>query len=139
MKKRVPVSQIMTKNVLTLSIKDDLDQAEALFKKHNIRHIPITAGKQVMGMLSYTDLMRISFADAVGEDEYDVDTTVYNMFSIEQVMVKDVICVSPQTTIYEVAAFLAQREFHALPVVQDDQLVGIVTTTDLINYLLAQY
>ena len=39
---------------------------------------------------------------------------VYNMFSIEQVMVKDVICVSPNTTIYDVATFLAQKEFHAL-------------------------
>ncbi len=129
----------MTKKVVTLSTKDELSTAEEIFKKNNIRHIPITSGKQVLGMLSYTDLMRISFADAVDEDEYEVDTMVYNMFSIEQVMVKDVICVSPEATIHEVAAFLAQKEFHALPVVADDELVGIVTTTDLINYLLAQY
>lgn len=139
MKKRVPVAQIMTKNVLTLSTKDELSTAEEMFKKNRIRHIPITSGKQVLGMLSYTDLMRISFADAVDEDEHEVDTMVYNMFSIEQVMTKDVICVSPQTTIQEVAAFLAQKEFHALPVVENEALVGIVTTTDLINYLLAQY
>lgn len=139
MKKRVPVAQIMTKNVFTLSTKDELSTAEEMFKKNSIRHIPITSGKQVLGMLSYTDLMRISFADAVDEDEHEVDTMVYNMFSIEQVMTKDVICVSPQTTIQEVAAFLAQKEFHALPVVENEALVGIVTTTDLINYLLAQY
>lgn len=139
MKKRVPVSQIMTKNVVTLSTKDDLVTAEELFKKNRIRHIPVTSGKDVLGMLSYTDLMRISFADAIDEHEKDVDTMVYNMFTIEQVMVKDVICVSPQATVHEVAAFLSQKEFHALPVVDDDKLVGIVTTTDLINYLLAQY
>ncbi len=139
MKKRVPISTIMTKNVVTLSTTDDLVTAEELFKKHFIRHIPVTAGNEVLGMLSYTDLMRISFADAVDPHEEEVDTMVYNMFSIEQVMVKDVICVSPKATIQEVAAFLAQKEFHALPVVDDDQLVGIVTTTDLINYLLAQY
>ena len=39
-------------------------------------------------MLSYTDLLRISYADAVDEDETDVDTMVYNMFTIEQVMAK---------------------------------------------------
>ncbi|KPM31269.1 Hypothetical protein I595_2534 [Croceitalea dokdonensis DOKDO 023] len=139
MKKRVPVSQIMTKNVVTLSTKDDLVTAEELFKKNRIRHIPVTAGDQILGMLSYTDLMRISFADAIDEHEQDVDTMVYNMFTIEQVMVKDVICVAPQATIQEVAAFLAQKEFHALPVVDGETLVGIVTTTDLINYLLAQY
>ncbi len=139
MKKRVPVTEIMTKNVLTLSTKDNLDKAEELFKKNNIRHLPITSGKKVVGMLSYTDLMRISFADAVGDDEYDVDTTVYNMFSIEQVMAKNVISVTSQTTVQEVAEFLSKKEFHALPVVENDQLVGIVTTTDLIKYLLAQY
>jgi len=139
MKKRVPVSQIMTKNVVTLSTKDDLVTAEELFKKNRIRHIPVTSGKDVLGMLSYTDLMRISFADAIDEHEKDVDTMIYNMFTIEQVMVKDVICVSSQATVHEVAVFLAQKEFHALPVVDDDKLVGIVTTTDLINYLLAQY
>lgn len=139
MKKRVPVSQIMTKNVVTISTKDDLVMAEELFKKNRIRHIPVTSGNEVLGMLSYTDLMRISFADAIDEHEKDVDTMVYNMFTIEQVMVKDVICVSSKATVQEVAAFLAQKEFHALPVVEDDELVGIVTTTDLINYLLAQY
>ncbi len=139
MKKRVPVTEIMTKNVLTLSIKDNLEDAEELFKKNKIRHVPITAGKRILGMLSYTDLMRISFADAVGDDEHDVDTTVYNMFSIEQVMAKDVVSVTSKTTIQEVAEFLSKKEFHALPVVENDELVGIVTTTDLITYLLAQY
>ncbi|MFT6795941.1 MAG: CBS domain-containing membrane protein [Maribacter sp.] len=139
MKKRVPVTEIMTKNVLTLSIKDNLEDAEELFKKNKIRHVPITAGKKILGMLSYTDLMRISFADAIGDDEHDVDTTVYNMFSIEQVMAKDVVSVTSKTTIQEVAEFLSKKEFHALPVVENDELVGIVTTTDLITYLLEQY
>ena len=139
MKKRVPVSQIMTKNLVTLTTKDDLVKAEELFKKNNIRHIPVVSGSAIIGMLSYTDLMRISFADAIDEDEHDVDTMVYNMFSIEQVMVKDVVSVSPTTTIKEVAQFLAEKEFHALPVVDQERLVGIVTTTDLINYLVEQY
>ncbi len=139
MRKRVPISEIMTKKVITLSTLDDLTTAEELFKKNNIRHMPVTENNKVIGMLSYTDLLRISFADAVDEHEQHVDTMVYNMFTIEQVMAKDVICVSSKATVQEVAAFLAKKEFHALPVVDNDKLVGIVTTTDLINYLLAQY
>ncbi len=139
MKKRVPISQIMTTNVVTLTTKDDLVTAEETFKKNRIRHIPIVSGDTILGMLSYTDLMRISFADAIDEDEYDVDTMVYNMFSIEQVMVKDVVSVPPTATVKEVAQFLAQKEFHALPVVDEGKLVGIVTTTDLIRYLLEMY
>ena len=139
MKKRVPVSQIMTKNVVTLTTMDDLVTAEETFKKNRIRHIPIVSGDTILGILSYTDLMRISFADAIDEDEHDVDTMVYNMFSIEQVMVKDVLSVPPAATIKEVAQFLSQKEFHALPVVDEEKLVGIVTTTDLIRYLLELY
>ncbi|SNZ00340.1 CBS domain-containing protein [Flagellimonas pacifica] len=139
MKKRVPISEIMTSELVTLTTTDDLVTAEELFKKHNIRHIPVVTGESVIGMLSYTDLLRISFADAVDETEESVDTMVYNMFTISQVMARDVISVSSDTTIKEVAHFLSKKEFHALPVVDDGKLVGIVTTTDLINYLLDLY
>ena len=139
MKKRTPISEIMTKDVITLNHTDELETAERLFKKHHIRHIPVVSGDNIIGILSYTDLLRISFADAVDEDEDSVDTVVYNMFSIEQVMAKNLVSVSPDTLIKEVAEILAKKEFHALPVVDDNKLVGIVTTTDLINYLIDQF
>ena len=139
MKKRMPVSVIMTKDVITLNNTDDLTTAEKLFKTNNIRHIPVVSGSEIKGMLSYTDLLRISFADAIDEDEADVDTVVYNMFTIEQVMAKNLVTVSSSVTIKEVAEILSKKEFHALPVVDNGKLVGIVTTTDLINYLLEQF
>lgn len=139
MKQKVPVSSIMTKEVIKLNLTDDLTKAEKLFKKNHIRHIPVVKGNRIVGMLSYTDLLRISFADAVDDDEMDIDVTVYNMFSVEQVMARNLVKVSPDTTIREVAEILSTREFHALPVVEDELLVGIVTTTDLIKYLIDQY
>ena len=139
MKKRTPISAIMTKDVITLNHTDDLDIAEKLFKKNNIRHIPVVSGEKITGMLSYTDLLRISFADAIDEEEQDVDTIVYNMFTIEQVMAKNLVSVSSSSTIKEVAEILSKKEFHALPVVDNNKLVGIVTTTDLINYLIEQF
>lgn len=139
MKKRVPVSKIMTSNLVLLNITDTLEKAESLFKKHNIRHIPVVNNNEIVGMLSYTDLLRISFADAVYEEEDHVDTIVYNMFTLQQVMVKTVTCVQVTDTIYDVAKILAKENFHALPVEENGKLVGIVTTTDLIMYLLEQY
>ena len=139
MRQRIPVSTIMSENLIALNRTDDLERAELLFKRHNIRHIPVVSGEVIIGMLSYTDLLRISFADAVDESEKDVDTLVYNMFTIDQVMVKDVSTVNSKTSIKEVAEILASKEFHALPVVDDGILVGMVTTTDLINYLIDQY
>ncbi|MCO6175302.1 CBS domain-containing protein [Flavobacterium sp. NRK F10] len=139
MKQRVPVSTIMTTNVVKLNITDDLTKAESLFKKHHIRHIPVVSGNKILGMLSYTDLLRISFADAVDDNDEVVDTTVYNMFTVEQVMAKNLVSISPETTIKEAAEVLANKEFHALPVCEGNLLVGILTTTDLIKYLISQY
>ncbi len=135
----IPISEIMTKHIIALNRTDDLETAEVLFKKHKIRHIPVVNEDAIIGMLSYTDLLRISFADAFNEDEDEVDTVVYNMFSIDQVMAKNLVSVTSNTTIKEVAEILAKKEFHAIPVVDEGKLVGIVTTTDLINYMIKQF
>jgi CBS domain-containing membrane protein len=139
MKQNVSVSTIMTQNVVKLNLQDDLTKAESLFKKNKIRHIPVVNGNKIIGMLSYTDLLRISFVDAIDDDEEVIDATVYNMFTVEQVMAKNLVTISPETTIKEAAEILSNKEFHALPVCEGDLMVGIVTTTDLIKYLIDQY
>lgn len=139
MKRREVVSKIMSTNLITVNLTNNLVEAEKLFNENSIRHIPVVSGDDIIGILSLTDLLRVSFVDAYGSDESNVDTAVYNMLSIEQVMVKNLISVSSTQTIKEVAEILAKNEFHALPVVDNNKLVGIVTTTDLLNYLLEQY
>ncbi|WP_299710099.1 CBS domain-containing protein [uncultured Tenacibaculum sp.] len=139
MKKRTPVSKIMSTNLVTLSSIDDLTTAEELFKTHEIRHIPVVQGEEIIGMLSHTDLLRVSYAETVQEYETEVDIVLNSIFTIEQVMTKNVVTVNASDTIKEVAEVLSTREFHALPVIENNMLVGIVTTTDLIKYLLEQY
>lgn len=135
----VPVSKIMSTNLVRLHLNDDLTKAESLFKHHKIRHIPVVKGNKILGILSYTDLLRISFADAVDDEEEVVDTTVYNMFSVEQVMVKKVTTIAPETSIKEAAEILTHHDFHSLPVCEGDLLVGIVTTTDLLRFMISNY
>ncbi|MBP0905450.1 CBS domain-containing protein [Mariniflexile gromovii] len=139
--RKAPISMLMTVPVITLKKKDSLETAERLFKKHRIRHIPVVNDNVVVGMLSYTDLLRLSFADVTDNSDSDAgaDAMVYNMFTIKQVMKKHIISVSPSNSIKEVAEIFASKEFHALPVVDNNKLVGIVTTTDLIKYLLKQF
>ena len=139
MKENVPVYVIMTKNVIKLNLSDDLTKAEALFKKHKIRHIPVVNNHKIIGLLSYTDLLRVSYADAVDDQAKDVESIVFNMFTVGQVMAKDIIEISSETTIKEAAEILANNEFHALPVCDNEVLIGMVTTTDLMRYLLQQY
>ncbi|MGA1227698.1 MAG: CBS domain-containing protein [Tamlana sp.] len=138
MRELTHVSAIMTKDIIAITRSDDLQRAEMLFKRHHIKHIPVVSGETVIGMLSYSDLLKISYA-YVSDDEHHVDTVVYNMFTIEQVMTKDIVTITSETTIKEAAEILAKGEFHALPVVEDGDLVGIVTTTDLLNYFIKQF
>lgn len=136
MKNEVSVSEIMTKNIHRVSLSDDLSTAESLMKKNHIRHLPVVENERIVGMLSLNDLLRISFADAVGADGEDLESTVYDMFSIEQVMTRKVKCIDSKNTVSQAAKLFLENEFHALPVVDDDCLTGIVTTTDVIRYYL---
>jgi len=139
MKRLEPVSKIMTKELVTLCLRDDLYKAEKLFKEHHIRHIPVVKNRHIVGMLSLSDLQRISFLDSYDSNEIKIDNAIYNMLSIEQIIVKKPIMVTSNITIKSVVEILSQNEFHALPVVDNELLVGIVTTTDILRYLLKQY
>jgi CBS domain-containing protein len=136
--KNTPVSEIMTREVISLNTSDQLERAEEIFKSRKIRHIPIVRNDKIVGMLSYNDLLRISFADAYSGVIDEVDSSVYEMFSLDQVMVKNPVSIAPTQTISELATVFTRREFHALPVVEDGRLVGIVTTTDLIRFMLGK-
>lgn len=138
MKKYEPISNIMTTDVITLTLNDNLNTAEKLFKKHHIRHIPVVDEDRIIGMLSLTDLLRLSFVDSFSDME-SVDTAIYNMLSIGQVMANSPEKIPSDTPIKDAAALLASKEFHALPIVDDTLLVGIITTTDLLNYLVDLY
>jgi len=132
----VPISAIMATDLVTLKKTDGLDKAEHLFKKHRIRHIPVVDGKRIAGMLSMNDLLRISFADGAYREEENVSSSIYEMFTIPQLMRSTLTTVAPDNSIKEVAKIFVKSEYHSLPVVKGDELVGIVTTTDLIKYLL---
>lgn len=140
MKKRESVQHIMATEPIVLQLNDGLSKAEQLFKIHHVRHLPVVSGEKIVGILSVTDLARISFVDSYDPKNFTVDTSVYSLFTLEQIMVRNPTCIPISATIKEVANIFLHTEFHALPVVdKKDRILGIVTTTDLIKYLLAQY
>jgi CBS domain-containing protein len=138
MKKREPVSHIMTEGVLTVAHNDKLAKALEIIRQNNIRHLPVMNGNAVIGMISRTDLNRLTFG-ALFENQDGADESVLEMLSITQVMTSKPRTVRSDESIKDVAEIFANEEFHALPVVDDHELKGIVTTTDVIQYLLDQY
>jgi len=139
MKRREPISAIMTHNVQTVNLNDELTDVVDTLKKHKIRHIPVVDGKEVAGIISRTDINRLTFG-SLFENQEGADEAVLTMLSVSQVMTARPRLVKTDATVKDVAEIFAQEEFHALPVVDDNAaLVGIVTTTDIIKYLLEQY
>ena len=141
MKKREPVSTIMTKHAYTVQLTDSLYQVSDLIRKHEIRHVPVMEGEKLVGIVSKTDVNRLSFSGLFA-GEGQADEAVFEMLTIAQVMSNKLRVVKSTDSIRAVAEILAKEEFHALPVVDDydeSELVGIVTTTDIIRYMLEQY
>jgi CBS domain-containing membrane protein len=139
MKKRTPITHIMTPDPYTLGVHEDLETAERRFRELGVRHLPVVRGEKLVGILSLTDLQRISFVDNF-DTEGDADTAIYNMLRLDQVMVSKPYTLPVTATIRDAAEVLTEQEFHALPVVDENRkVVGIVTTTDLIRYLLSQF
>lgn len=136
MKKREHVSKIMTANPITVNTSNSVNDIAQIFKKENIRHIPVVSGEKLVGMVSKTDMDRISF---VIDSEEKVNTQVYNNLSIEQIMTEQLDVVQSSDEIRSAAQMLSIGNYHALPVLNGDKLEGIVTSTDVINYLLEQY
>lgn len=139
MKKREHVSTIMTASVITVDkATHDLRDVKEIFRKEKIRHVPVTEGDNLVGILSSNDLNRLSFG-AMFDNQEQADEAVLDMLSIDQIMTSNPKVVSPDTLIKEVAEIFAKEHYHSLPVVENGVVKGIVTSTDVINYLLDQY
>jgi CBS domain-containing protein len=138
MKRREPISHIMTKNVLTVKVTDNLHEVIDLIKKNHIRHLPVLDGKEIVGMVSRTDINRLTFS-SLFENQEGADEAVLEMLTIPQVMTQKPRTVEASLSIRDVAEILTVEEYHALPVVENGHLAGIVTTTDIIKYMLEQY
>jgi CBS domain-containing membrane protein len=130
------VKEIMTDDVVWVGPGETIRKAKAIFDKKGIRHAPVVKDGKLIGIVSLTDLQRMSFADTYGLDESDVDLAMADMLTVNQVMKSKPVTVRPDDSVKQVAELLSKAEFHALPVVDKNELVGIITTTDIIRILL---
>lgn len=128
------VSDRMTSEVVTLNEEQSLRDALTLQQRHKIRHIPVVADGSIVGILTDRDLKRASpsLLSGIDQERYDelLDTT-----RVAQVMTRDPRTVSPETSLKDVAKILIEGKFGALPVIEKNSLVGIITEIDLLRAL----
>ncbi len=125
------VKDIMVKEVATLDVDDELSLANDIMRLGRIRHLPIVSGESLVGIISERDLFRSSLAQALGYHTKDT-REVMKTLRIKDVMVKEVVTVSPDTELVEAVALMVARKIGCLPVVQDDKLLGLITETDIL-------
>jgi CBS-domain-containing membrane protein len=139
MRKNDPVSKIMATSVETVQDGQALSQVRHLMSEQGIHHVPVLSGKKLVGLVSFTDMMKLSLVLG-GATEHTIDTIIDQQFSIKEVMSTRLKTLSDKDTVREAAEKLSEGGFHSLPVVSENgDLVGIVTSTDLIRYLTDQY
>lgn len=136
MRKKVPVAEIMTRSPQTVHFGMKLSAVQQTMASGGFHHVPIVSGTELLGMISTTDLLR---AAAETGDPGMTNGTLDHAPSIGETMSAGLTTVGPHDSIRHAAELLSRGQFHALPVVEGRDLVGIVTSTDLIRYLIAQY
>ena len=129
------VRDIMTTEITTLSQDEALLDATLIFARSGFRHIPIMNGPQLVGLVTERDVKHYtpSILSGIPAEEYNrlMETT-----PLSKIMTRNPTTIEPGKTVYEAAHMLYDRRIGCLPVVEDGELRGIVTTTDLLNLLL---
>jgi len=128
----------MTESVHTVNTAQKPSEVRRLLSENPFRHLPVVDGDKLVGIIGNTDLMEICFQH-YGTDERTVDAVLDNQFKIVDIMQTKVVKIHRKQTVREARQLLSAGKFNSLPVVDGDKLVGIVTSTDLIHYLLSQY
>jgi len=128
------VSDIMTKEVVTLQEEESLREALALLQRHRIRHVPVVSGTRLIGIVTDRDLKRAtpSLLSGIDRDAFD---RVLDETRVGQVMTRNPYTVTPTMSLKEAARILIDQRFGALPVIEGGRLAGIITETDLLKAL----
>jgi acetoin utilization protein AcuB len=125
------VRDSMTREIVTLAPDETVGTALTLCRERRIRHLPVLTEGRLVGIVSDRDLR--SATPAFGEPER---AAVLQKVLVEDVMADDVISALPDDPIEQAANTMRERRIGCLPVVEDGELVGIITASDVMRALV---
>jgi predicted transcriptional regulator len=132
MKLDAPVSTIMTAQVDSVTPAQKLVDIKHLYEKTPFHHhIPVVENNKVTGMVSLVDFMR-----AIGNATLNDSDTVYQNLTVKDIMTINPITMKPDTAIKKAAKEMVKGEVHAFIIADHGELKGILSYTDILNYLL---
>ncbi|ROR01586.1 CBS domain-containing protein [Desulfosoma caldarium] len=126
----------MKTNLVTVSPDTPVLKAREIMNTKKISHLPVTDGKaRLLGIVTDRDLKEAWASPASTLSVYEL-TYVLQKLKVEAIMTKKVLTATPDMTIERAASILHAHRIGALPVIQNDKVVGIITSTDLMEVLL---
>ena len=125
----------MSTKLTTVHDGQPVSTLRGIFETDDIHHVPVVSGDEIIGIVTSTDFMRISFGEFGNQDAKGLDAVLDHTYKMHDVMKKSPVTIPKSATIRDAAQKMGSHSFHALPVVEGKKLVGLVTSTDLINFL----
>ena len=129
------VGRRMTRNLITVTPDTSILKVKNLLKQYNIDQVPVVEGKKLVGIITDKDIRENSASPASTLSVHELNYLLSEM-SAREIMTKKLYTVSPGTTIEEATKLINEKRVNSLPVVVHDEIVGIITTCDLLNVLL---
>jgi CBS domain-containing protein len=134
MNSEIPVSRIMTTRLVTVETDVRLQKIRQIFEEYNFHHIPVLESGKLVGIISKSDFYRISHALSFSIDGAEKVDSEYHVYTAKDIMTEYPMQLDPDDTVGLAADIFLANRFHALPVVDSGDLVGIVTSHDLIAF-----
>ena len=125
------VRDAMTREVVTLEPEASAGQALGLCRTHNIRHLPIVDRGRLVGLVSDRDLRDVSPPRGTADEE-----NTLGWVRVRDIMSTDLVTIHPLDTIEHAAREIYDHKIGCLPVVADGELVGIITSSDMMRTLI---
>ena len=130
------VKERMSHPVITVHPEIPIQEAQALMKKERMRRFPVVNKRgRLVGIVSETDILHASPSDATSLSIWEANYLLSKII-VKNVMTQNVITISTDTPIEEAARIMADNKIGGLPVVGDDEVVGVITETDLFKIFL---
>jgi CBS domain-containing protein len=130
------VREIMSKDIEVVDRNDNLRTVEERMATKQLRHLPVLEQGEVVGIVTQRDLFKATMSSTMGYGEKAQQAYLQSV-RVKEIMVYPVVTVAPDTPVAAAADMMMNKGIGCLPVVEDQQLIGIVTKTDLLRCLRA--
>ncbi len=129
------IKDVMTKNPITVSPDTLVLEAQKMMKDHKIRRLPVVDKGKLVGIVTKRDLLEAAPPRGTSPNLYDLNYLLSQM-KVKEVMRKNPIVISPYTPVEDVLRIGQEEKIGSFPVVEDGKLVGIVTESDIVRFLI---